>query len=123
LRVLRHVVERIRTRAPHSRNTPARKCLGESLSPDASKHPLPAREHGRNRRGTAGPQKSLFRLFFGQPNLKSNIKKLKSLEYSVIGKKIVYSDFGAPIRRHRFIAFGSRNGNAEIFFKKLLEQQ
>jgi len=54
---------------------------------------------------------------------KANIKQLKSVGYSVIGKKIIYSDFGAPIRRHRFIVFGARNGDAGLFFEKLSEQK
>jgi DNA (cytosine-5)-methyltransferase 1 len=54
---------------------------------------------------------------------KANIKQLKSICYSVIGKKIIYSDFGAPIRRHRFIVFGARNGDAGLFFEKLSEQK
>jgi len=50
---------------------------------------------------------------------KANIKRLEKVGYSVTGKKIVYSDFGAPIRRHRFIVFGTKNGDAQFFFKKL----
>ncbi|NIO19881.1 MAG: hypothetical protein GTN76_03865, partial [Candidatus Aenigmarchaeota archaeon] len=50
---------------------------------------------------------------------KASIRQLKRINYSIIGKKITYSNFGAPIRRHRFIVFGSRNGDAELFFKNL----
>jgi len=54
---------------------------------------------------------------------KANIKRLQKVGYSVNGKKIAYSDFGAPIRRHRFIVLGTKSGDAQLFFKKLSEHE
>lgn len=54
---------------------------------------------------------------------KINIEKLKKDGYSIIGNKIIYSDFGASIRRRRLIVFGIKNGDAATFFKELLEYE
>ena len=50
-----------------------------------------------------------------------HIKNLERDGYSVLGKTIVYSDYGAPTRRHRFILFGTRIGTANKFFSSLSE--
>lgn len=49
------------------------------------------------------------------------IKKLKEAGYSLASDRILYCDFGAPNRRRRLIVFGIKNGDARIFFKKLLK--
>jgi len=39
--------------------------------------------------------------------------------YSIESSVITYSDYGAPIRRHRLIVFGVRDGEAAVFFREL----
>ena len=48
-----------------------------------------------------------------------NIKTLQRKGYSIIGKKIKYSDYGASTKRRRFVLFGMQGGNANLFFDKL----
>jgi len=52
-----------------------------------------------------------------------NIRRLKRNGYSIMGKVVSYGDYGAPTKRHRFIVFGIREKNAELFFKKLAEHE
>lgn len=54
---------------------------------------------------------------------KKNIKKLskKKHGYSIMGRVIAYSDYGAPTSRHRLIVFGTKEGNAATFFEKLAQ--
>lgn len=49
-----------------------------------------------------------------------NIRRLERIGYSIMGRVIKYSDYGAPTKRHRFILFGIREVDAGLFFKKLL---
>lgn len=51
--------------------------------------------------------------------LQQRIKRLERKDYSVIGKVVKYSDYGAPTKRRRFIICGIKNGNAQSFFDKL----
>jgi DNA (cytosine-5)-methyltransferase 1 len=53
--------------------------------------------------------------------LRLYIKRLSRRGYSVLGDKVKYSDYGAPTSRHRYILFGTRKGDAAIFFSKLLD--
>jgi DNA (cytosine-5)-methyltransferase 1 len=48
-----------------------------------------------------------------------NIKGLQNKGYSIIGKRIKYSDFGASTKRRRLVLFGIQSANANIFFDKL----
>ena len=60
-------------------------------------------------------------LLAGEPSLKCHIARLENEEYSysIMGKVIQYSNYGAPTKRHRFILFGSKVGKAEKFFDDL----
>lgn len=49
------------------------------------------------------------------------IKELMKLKYSIMSSVVTYSDYGAPIRRHRFITFGIKDGDPSLFFDKLSE--
>jgi DNA (cytosine-5)-methyltransferase 1 len=52
------------------------------------------------------------------------VKRLSSkFKYSIQKAVISYGDFGAPIRRHRLIVFGIRDGIADSFFHDLSEHQ
>jgi DNA (cytosine-5)-methyltransferase 1 len=51
------------------------------------------------------------------------VKKLEELGYKVHAQIINFGDFGIPQNRKRFILVGVRNGNAEIFFKKLVQEK
>ena len=53
------------------------------------------------------------------PILYKHKKRMEKIGYSVKGSIIRYSDFGASTSRRRLIIFGTRIGNAEIFFNKL----
>lgn len=55
--------------------------------------------------------------------LKRCVEKLKSQGYSIESNIVKYSDYGAPTSRHRFILFGTRKGDAKVFFKKLNEHR
>jgi len=50
---------------------------------------------------------------------KDCIRRIHALGYSVAYKIISYADFGAPTRRRRMIVFGTRAGDASLFFAKL----
>jgi DNA (cytosine-5)-methyltransferase 1 len=52
-------------------------------------------------------------------NLVKHIKDLEEDGYSVFGKTVVYGEYGAPTRRHRFIVFGTKIGAADRFFDKV----
>lgn len=58
-------------------------------------------------------------LIAGEPFLARLIAKASKDGYSVTGKIIRYSDYGAPTNRRRFFLFGSRIGNSESFFESL----
>jgi len=60
-------------------------------------------------------------LIANDESFRKHIKNLERDGYSVLGKTIVYSDYGAPTRRHRFILFGTRIGTANKFFDRLSE--
>jgi len=51
--------------------------------------------------------------------LRVYVKRLMRLGYSIIGKKVRYSDYGAPTSRHRYILCGTKKGDAEVFFTSL----
>ena len=51
------------------------------------------------------------------------IKKLTKLDYNVKARIIDFSEFGIPQRRKRFILIGLKNGNAQDFFEKILEEK
>ncbi|MEM0288088.1 MAG: DNA cytosine methyltransferase [Nitrososphaerota archaeon] len=51
--------------------------------------------------------------------LSKHIKRLVKLGYSVSGRIIAYSEYGAPTRRRRFILFGTRESDAYVFFDML----
>ena len=55
--------------------------------------------------------------------LRRHVKSLIRFGYSILGKVVKYSDYGAPTRRHRFILAGVRKGDAKIFFEKLTEHR
>jgi DNA (cytosine-5)-methyltransferase 1 len=48
-----------------------------------------------------------------------NIKRLKKQGYSILSQTVTYGDYGAPTKRHRFIAFGIKGKEAGLFFKNL----
>jgi len=50
---------------------------------------------------------------------RKHIKKIKKYGYSIKSGVVTYSDYGAPTRRHRLIVFGTKDGSAATFFKKL----
>lgn len=54
---------------------------------------------------------------------KASVAHLRKLGYSVAGENIVYSDFGAPISRHRFIVFGAKTDQASRFFEELAKNK
>lgn len=58
-------------------------------------------------------------LLANDETLRKHIKRLGKRGYSVSGRIIAYSDYGAPTRRHRFILFGTREGDAPVFFDML----
>jgi len=51
------------------------------------------------------------------------LKKLQKLGYSVHAEIVNFGDFGVPQDRKRFILVGVLDGDANIFFKKLVEQK
>jgi len=72
-------------------------------------------------------EKSLPRIFILEnvpplgkdPQLIEHLRILGAKNYSVSTKVLMYGDFGAPTRRHRFFVFGIRNGNASKFIETL----
>ncbi|MDR2720585.1 MAG: DNA cytosine methyltransferase, partial [Nitrososphaerota archaeon] len=58
-------------------------------------------------------------LIAGEPTLAQLIAKANNEGYSVEGKIIRYSDYGAPTNRRRFFLFGSRIGDSSTFFERL----
>lgn len=62
-------------------------------------------------------------LLANDKTLKSYVEKLRSQGYSIESDIVKYSDYGAPTSRHRFILFGTRKGDAKVFFKKLNEHR
>ena len=52
--------------------------------------------------------------------LTTYLEDLKKLGYSVGSQLVRYSDYGAPIARHRIIAMGIQGGQAADFFQGLL---
>lgn len=48
------------------------------------------------------------------------IEKLASIGYDVEARIIDFSEFGVPQRRKRFILVGIKDGNAKLFFEKLV---
>ena len=52
--------------------------------------------------------------------LTAYLEDLKKLGYSVGSQLVRYSDYGAPIARHRIIAIGIQGGQAADFFQRLL---
>lgn len=52
-----------------------------------------------------------------------NIKRLKKQGYSVLSQTVIYSNYGAPTKRHRFIAFGIKGKEAALFFKNLSKHE
>jgi DNA (cytosine-5)-methyltransferase 1 len=54
-----------------------------------------------------------------ETNLWKNFAKLERDGYSIKAKSISYGDYGAPTKRRRFIAFGSRKQDSATFFEKL----
>jgi DNA (cytosine-5)-methyltransferase 1 len=53
----------------------------------------------------------------------SNLEDLKRKGYSIRGQVIRYSDYGAPVARHRFILVGIKGRDPEYFFKRLLSHK
>jgi DNA (cytosine-5)-methyltransferase 1 len=51
--------------------------------------------------------------------LTTHVKKLVKKGFSVEGRIVKYSDYGASTSRHRFILFGTRKGNAATFFQEV----
>lgn len=58
-------------------------------------------------------------LLAGEKKLEQLIEGLNNQGYSMHGKVVTYSDYGAPTKRHRFVLFGTRLGSAETFFERL----
>lgn len=59
-------------------------------------------------------------LIANDETLRLHIKRLDRLGYSILGKKVRYSDYGAATSRHRYILFGTKRGDAAAFFSSLL---
>lgn len=53
--------------------------------------------------------------------LRKNIRRLRKVGYSITGKVVKYSDYGAPTKRHRFVVFGIREKESSLFFSELLK--
>jgi DNA (cytosine-5)-methyltransferase 1 len=53
------------------------------------------------------------------PILQKHVKKLIKRGFSIAGKTVRYSDYGAPTGRHRLILVGVANGDGETFFGRL----
>jgi DNA (cytosine-5)-methyltransferase 1 len=58
-------------------------------------------------------------LVAAEPLLKGHVARLKKRGYSICGKVIRYSDFGASTKRHRYVLFGAKVGKSETFFCEL----
>jgi len=55
----------------------------------------------------------------GDPILQTHIDKLSRQGYSVTGQCVRYSDYGAPISRHRLVVVGAKDNDAQVFFRML----
>jgi DNA (cytosine-5)-methyltransferase 1 len=62
-------------------------------------------------------------LIAGEPTLSKLINKASRDGYSIEGRILRYSDFGAPTNRRRFFLFGSRIGQSATFFQSLENQK
>jgi DNA (cytosine-5)-methyltransferase 1 len=59
-------------------------------------------------------------LIANDPVLNLKLRKLSErFKYSIAKEIVTYSDYGAPTKRRRFIVFGTREWNAQDFFKSL----
>lgn len=55
--------------------------------------------------------------------LRRHIARMRKLEYSVKAGIVKYSDYGAATARRRLIVFGTKEGDAETFFRMLEERK
>jgi len=70
-----------------------------------------------------------FTVGFKKENSRGNaysnyvIDELKKFGYDVEARIVDFSEFGIPQRRKRFILIGLKNGNAQDFFDKIVEER